>query len=125
MLLNKILKPTKSQVVDKWAQGENIFTREPFLRSDADLWRFEKQFALIATRYEHVMQNNNPIMNDQDCISWSRKCYYHSLCIGHKEPNMNEFRLRPNDYVEDEYYNILGLTNPNIPSLEVTEHASD
>jgi hypothetical protein len=112
ILLNKIRKPKKNEDVQKWAAGE-IFEREPFLRSNADLARFEREFSLQATEYEHAMTTPSIWMDTDSCFNWNRACYFHEMCLAHGEYDPAAFGIRKPDYVEEEYYNILGIPFPD------------
>ena len=114
VLLNKIRKPKKNEDIHKWEQS-NIFEREPFLRSNADLKRFETQFIKQCNAYEDAMFNDNIWMNTAACMNWNRTCYFHESCTSHGDSGLSAFKTRPDDYVEDEYYTILGIPNPSKP----------
>jgi hypothetical protein len=115
VLLNKITKPAKNESLENWLAkpSDEIFNREPFLRSNSDLARFEKQFAIQCDEYETAMRTENIWMNTDACFDWNRECYYHSICVNHGEITPGTFTTRPNDYVEDAYYEVLGVENPN------------
>lgn len=108
-LLNKVNKPRKNA-----ADPTSItFEREPYLRTNEDLNRFEKQITMIAEDYETSFQLKRIYMNTQSCLDYNRRCYYHRLCMKHGAQEEGEFIHREPDYVELEYYKILGLPEPN------------
>jgi hypothetical protein len=111
-LLNKINKPRKNA-----ADPSNItFEREPYLRTEEDLLRFEKQITMIANDYETAFRTGNIYMNTSACLDYNRRCYFMSRCSRHNEDQPGEFSVREPDYVELAYYDILGLPKPK-PSL--------
>jgi hypothetical protein len=124
-LLNKIQKPRKNESIDNWLT-KDIFSREPILRSDEDLARFEKEFILQCTDYENAMRTGNIYMNPSNCFDWNRACYYHSMCINHSEIKEGEFRTRELDYAETAYYKILNIEEkPNVTKEEVLHAAKE
>lgn len=92
--------------------------REPFLRSDADLLEFERDISQIATDYERADVEGAWYKNTASCLSWNRKCYFFDLCKRNQEQMPGEFRARKKDYVDTEYYKILGLPIPEEVSSE-------
>lgn len=108
VLLNCIIKPRKNA-----ANPTYNFYREAFLRTDADLERFEKHTIRTADHYEQTMRMNNPTLNPSSCYNYNRECYYRRLCLEHRtEPISGEFQPREADYVEQGYYKILGMEVP-------------
>ncbi len=108
-ILNMISKPRKNA-----KNFEDVtFQREPFLRSDEDLQRFEDEIIRIADDYETGMRDGDIYMNTQSCFNWNRECYFHSMCVNHNQYSPEQFRIRPMDYVEEEYYKLLGKEIPN------------
>jgi hypothetical protein len=88
--------------------------REPFLRSDADLLEFERDISQIATDYERAYIEDAWYKNTASCTSWNRKCYFFDLCKRNQEQIPGEFRERKKDYVDAEYFKLLGLPVPEI-----------
>lgn len=88
--------------------------REPFLRSDADLLEFERDISQIATDYERAYIENAWYKNTAACTNWNRKCYFHDLCKRNQEQIQGEFRPRRKDYVDAEYFKLLGLPVPEV-----------
>lgn len=88
--------------------------REPFLRSDADLLEFESDISQIARDYERAYTENAWYKNTASCTAWNRKCYYHEQCKRNQEVMPGEFRPRDKDYVDAEYYRLLGLPIPEV-----------
>jgi len=88
--------------------------REPFLRSDADLLEFERDISQIAGDYERAYTEGTWYKNTASCTNWNRKCYFHDLCKRNQEVIPGEFRERKKDYVDAEYYKLLGLPVPEI-----------
>lgn len=125
VLLNKIRKPKKNESLDSWIQDPNIFTREPFLRSNDDLARFEKEFTLQCQEYEDTMRLQKIWLNTDACFDWNRSCYYHKNCIDHQEVHEGQFIERPNDYVEDAYYELLNIPNPHPKAEELEPNGVD
>jgi hypothetical protein len=96
------------------------FEREVYVRSDADLDRFETQLASLADDYEEAAFNPRKVyMNTKSCMNWNRKCDYHDVCLNHGDVDLStRFQVRPTwDYVEKAYYDILGLEAPTNPGL--------
>jgi hypothetical protein len=90
------------------------FEREAYIRTDADLSRFELELGSIADDFEEAAFDPRKIyMNTKSCTAWNRKCDFHSICSDHGDMDPNQFRTREYDYVEKEYYKILGLTPPD------------
>jgi hypothetical protein len=110
VLVNKILKPRKNA-----ADPRNIgFEREPYLRTEEDLVRFERQISAIADDYELAFRDpqHRIYMNTDSCLAYNRRCYYFDRCNRHNENREGEFAVRTPDYVEETYYEILGLPKP-------------
>lgn len=103
-ILNKINKPNKRQ-----DPTQVSIQREPFLRSDEDLQRFEKEFLLRAQDYEESMRLGRIWLNPDNCVSWSRRCDFHKKCMDHQSFDSLAYRAKPMDYVEEEYYTLLNL----------------
>lgn len=95
------------------------FEREVYIRTDADLERFASELASLADDFEESFFNPRKVyMNTKSCTNWGRRCEYHEICLNHGSYNHAQFQHRPEwDYVELEYYKILGLEPPPHPSL--------
>jgi len=115
VILNKINKPKKNESLAMWSLKENIFQREPILRADEDLVRFERQFTQVCDDYERAFRLGHIYMNPDSCLNYNRRCYYFDMCRKHKETDTVNFRKREMDYVEAEYYKILNLEPPKPP----------
>lgn len=117
-LLNVIKKPNaafKGNPLDKIG-----YEREAYIRTDEDLEHFEQQMIQKCTNYEHAFANNLIYDNRQSCMSYNRKCYFYDLCTGHRDAFEDEFRRRPLDYIEYEYYMVLhhrGVDLKNLPAM--------
>lgn len=95
------------------------FEREVYIRTDADLTRFAHDLSAIADDFEEAFFNDRKVyMNTKACTNWGRKCEYHDICLSHGDYNPDMYQHRPEwDYVELEYYKILGLPAPAKPGL--------
>lgn len=98
------------------------FEREVYIRTDDDLKRFESDLASLADDFEEAFFNPKKVyLNTKSCTNWGRKCDYHDICMSHGEYNPDQFAHRPEwDYVELEYYKILGLPEPPKPLVQIT-----
>lgn len=117
-LLSVVKKPNK-RASDQLAVD---FEREPYLRSDADLAEFETDIVRIAEDYEHAAVTNRWYRNTHACTSWNRRCYFIEVCKRNQEIVPDEFRTRELDYAQLAYYQILGLTPPEVketPDAEI------
>lgn len=98
------------------------FEREAYIRSDADLDRFAGEFSSLADDFETAFFNpRKAYMNTKACTGWGRKCEFHDICMNHGEFDLGgQFQIRPEwDYVELEYYKILGLPTPAKPTQDL------
>jgi hypothetical protein len=100
------------------------FMREPYLISDEDLQDWERDFKGLANDYEEAFRDKalNPdslriYKNTNSCHTYNRRCYYFDLCKRKQEQIDGEFTIRNRDYVDDEYYNLLGLPKPESEQL--------
>jgi hypothetical protein len=110
-LLNVAKKPNKKAL----DQFNVAFEREPYLRSDVDLERFEREFILQCNDYEEAFRDGKIYMNTKSCTNYNRRCYYLDLCLrGNETPHPGEFRDRGPDYVDLSYYKLLGLPEPKV-----------
>lgn len=93
------------------------FEREVYLRTDADLDRFARDLGSLADDFEEAFFNPKKVyLNTKSCTNWNRKCDFHDVCMNHGEYFPDQFQIRPEyDYVELEYYKILGLPEPSKP----------
>lgn len=107
-ILNVIKKPRANS-----SDPFNIsFEREPYIRDDQSLLEFEKEITLKAIDYERAFSENAIYKEARSCINFQRKCYYFDLCQRHQILEEGEFRSRPDDYVNEEYYSLLGMEKP-------------
>jgi hypothetical protein len=120
-LLNVLKKPNKNAK----DQLSVSFEREPYLRSDEDISRFESQFILQAQEYERAVTDNIIWMNPDSCTSWNRRCYFWDVCKNFGRVIPEQFKPKAADYVDLEYYKILSIEPPSTlqlaPPEEVTE----
>jgi hypothetical protein len=95
------------------------FEREVYIRTDEDLDRFARDLSSLADDFETAFFDPRKVyMNTKACTNWNRKCDFHEICLSHGEYNPDQFQARPEwDYVELEYYKILGLPEPSKPGL--------
>lgn len=106
-ILNVIQKPNKRV---REINPFNIeIDREPFLRTDEDLARFEREAIQLATDYEHAVVEKAMYMNTSSCHNWNRACYFLDVCLNHGEIREDQFIRRDDDYVLDEYKKILHM----------------
>lgn len=120
-LLNVLKKPNKNAK----DQLSVSFEREPYLRSDEDIQRFEREFTHHAFDYENAVTQNRFAMDgawNESCSKWQRKCTFWDVCKNHGRVVLEQFRAKEPDYVDEQYYKILGLTPPERcqASMEVT-----
>jgi hypothetical protein len=122
-ILNVIKKPYKN-ASDPFAI---TFEREAYIRDDESLKEFETELIRIANNYELAMRTGDIYKNSKSCISFQRRCYYFDLCARHNQEQEGEFRPRSPDYVDLEYYNILGIPIPEkeATSLVITQDMPD
>ena len=110
-LLNVLKKPNKNAK----DQLSVSFEREPYLRSDEDILRFEREFIHSAEDYEHAVTHNRWAMDgawNESCVKYNRRCYFWDVCKNHGRVVPEQFRQKEPDYVDEQYYKILGLTPP-------------
>jgi hypothetical protein len=110
-LLNVLKKPNKNAK----DQLSVSFEREPYLRSDEDILRFEKEFIHHAEDYENAVTQNRWAMDgawNESCVKYNRRCYFWDVCKNHGRIVPEQFRTKEPDYVDEQYYKILGLTPP-------------
>jgi hypothetical protein len=118
-VLNIIKKPNAQYKGDPLAVIG--FEREVYIRSDADLDRFSRELSVLADDFEAAFFDDSKVyMNTRSCINWNRKCDFHDVCMNHGEYSPDQFQTRPEwDYVELEYYKILGLPAPEKPLVQI------
>jgi hypothetical protein len=109
-LLNVIKKPNAQAA--KTNPFNVTFEREPFIRDEATLDEFEHEISLIANDYETAFRTGNIYKNESSCTNYNRKCYYLNRCENHQQSDDDEFRKRNPDYVDLEYYDLLGIDKP-------------
>jgi hypothetical protein len=114
VLMEKLPKPTKRQDPFSFDYSPE---REPYLRTEAELAKFEREITRIATDYERCASDPNPMeafyRNPQSCIDWNRRCDYWDCCKRDDGmPTDGQFRVRTQDYVEEAYYTLLNIPNP-------------
>jgi len=110
-LLNVLKKPNKNAK----DQLSVSFEREPYLRSEEDISRFEQEFIHSAEDYEHAVTHNRWAMDgawNESCVKYNRRCYFWDVCKNHGRIVPEQFRQKEPDYVDEQYYKILGLTPP-------------
>jgi len=123
-LINAIIKHNKVKTIDgkRFYQIDptNVgFEREPVLVGKKDLEDFEREIILLADEYEHKFANPRLIVKSPaSCFNYNRKCYYWDLCKRFNEYREGEFNVRKADYVEEAYYDILGLQRPEEDAVE-------
>jgi len=95
------------------------FEREGFVYTEQMLKSFERDLIIKMNEYEAAFIDpaNKITRNTDNCFSYNRACYYWSKCqrkYSGIEPFEieGEFRPRPADYVENSYYELLGLPTP-------------
>lgn len=115
VLLNAIIKPRKNAVTPKFS-----FFREAFIRSDADLARFEVETVRQLNEFETSMRTGNIYMNPQSCFNYFRTCEYWKSCTSH-EFDPSAYAVRKMDYVNLAYYKLLNLTPPAIEQEDPIE----
>lgn len=114
-ILNAIIKPSESQVSawnkkrkngpDKGVTDYIKYEREAFLRSDADLFRFEQELINTCNEWEaDIVKGSFPhdgFAAVGACQQYNRMCDFHSMCCNHDEENEIEaLGVRNNDYVD-------------------------
>jgi hypothetical protein len=118
VLVNAIIKHSKQVTINGEKRYQidptNVgFEREPILVTKDDLLDFERELILLAGQYEHTFANPELIVkNPSSCFNYNRQCYYFDRCKRHQQDFDGEFAVRNQDYVEQEYYKLLGLSNP-------------
>jgi hypothetical protein len=94
------------------------FEREAFIYSEEMLLSFEHDLICLANEYEDAFRlpQFKIFRNTGNCFSYNRACYYWERCqrkFSGQPPDIDgEFRQRTKDYVELEYYKMLGLPLP-------------
>lgn len=113
-ILNVIQKPRKDAKDKTKPVG---FVREPFVVEDRELVEYEKWITQVANDYETAFRTGNIYQNNHSCLSYNRRCYYWNSCLTGQHDE-HEYAQRPSDYVDDQYYEVLGLQKdqPNVNS---------
>lgn len=123
-LLNAIIKHSKQVTINGKRKYQldptNVgFGREPYIVTQEDLADFEHDIVGLANAYEdafcdkaHNDKSLKIFKNTDACFEWNRKCQYYDLCKRGQVQLEGEFRTRSNDYVNNEYYTLLGLPIP-------------
>jgi len=94
------------------------FEREAFTYNETALESFGRDLANLAREYEEAFAQPDLKIyrNTHNCFSYNRQCYYWERCqrkySGQTVDIDGEFRERSNDYVNDSYYELLGLPVP-------------
>jgi hypothetical protein len=119
-ILNAIIKPSEAQVASynsrrKYGEAKTQedyvkFERQPFLRTEEDLSRFEHQVVNLCNEWE--MRVRGELAFDMSptpgaCLAYNRRCDFFAACMAHDEPR--EFAAlvpRAPDYVEEKYVQI-------------------
>lgn len=134
VLINAIVKHHKqiSVMGQKKFQLDPInvgFEREPILVTKDDVLDFEREFVMLANEYELAFRTGNIYKNTGSCFNYNRCCYYFDLCRRGQAQIDGEFSIRPPDYVNDGYYDVLNLPKPTplvkeiVPCQSPTENA--
>lgn len=112
VVVDAIRKPSEAQVAAwnskrKYGPGKGVvdyinYSREPFLRSEADLLRCEKDMKDLCDEWEERIVrgrfNMSPVKGA--CFLYNRACDYHMACLNHDSPAEFE-ALQP---LEEGYY---------------------
>ena len=115
-IVNQIFKPSENQVKSwnakrKYGAMKDVsdyirFSRQPFLREDADLRRAEQQYTDICDEWEwRILNNKWPMTNVSGiCQLYNRKCAFHSSCLSHRSQELLDgMAVREPDYVDLKY----------------------
>lgn len=113
VIVNRIFKPSENQVAawnSKRKSGPNKsekdylnFSRQAFLRTEEDLYRFERSVVDTCNEWEQrIISGKFPLeINRGSCFNYNRRCYYLSACAAHDAPNEFEvFASSRKDYVD-------------------------
>jgi hypothetical protein len=117
VLINAIIKHSKQVTINGVKKYQldptNVgFEREPILISKPDLVDFEREFVMLANDYELAYRTNNIYKNTGACFHYNRKCEYFDLCKRGQVQIEGEFKDREPDYVQEHYYDVLGIPKP-------------
>jgi len=95
-ILNAINKPSESQVSNWNKKRKNgppkevkdyiTYEREPFLRSQEDLDRFEKEIIGVCDDWERdIIRGHFPLDGayNKGCNQYNRQCEFHAACVTH------------------------------------------
>jgi hypothetical protein len=99
------------------------YVREPFLRSEEDLLRQERELIDVCDEWEwRITSGKWPMTNTQGvCMRWERRCDYMGMCIHHDAPSeMEALTHRPDDYVDEKRLVQIALPRHGERSEEVS-----
>lgn len=113
VLLNAVIKPRKNA-----ANPVFNFYREGFLRTTEQLLQYEKEITQVAIDYEYRMRTGTIWKNPYACFNYNRKCDYYDSCVS-GSINKDAYIERSMDYVQANYYKLLGMEPPSIIKEEV------
>lgn len=112
-VINHIFRPSEAQVANwnskrKSGSGKTEkdylkYERQPFLRSEEDLWRFEHDIVDLCNEWERrIVEGKFPMEQTQGaCLSYNRRCDYFGACKAHDNPNeFIPFGVKTPDYVD-------------------------
>src|SRR5690606_31706764 len=85
------------------------FRREQYLRTDAELLEFEKEFVEVCTemawRHQRVANGEDWKVvfykNTKHCFGWYRPCQFYELCTHDTPMQRMAFKRRDPDYMDD------------------------
>lgn len=112
VLVNLITKPTENQVAAynqkrKYGEAKGVvdyvkYSREAFLRSDADLERVETQMINLCNEWEErIISGSWPLSNiPQICVQYNSLCHFHGMCCSHDSPA----DIESLEHGDDNYY---------------------
>jgi hypothetical protein len=127
VLVNAIIKHSKQVTLNGEKKYQidptNVgFEREPIIVTQKDMEDTERELILIATDYEKAFANPTQgiYKNTNNCMAYNRVCEYWDRCLRFQENREGEFRLREMDYVEKQYYELMGLPAPEDTTTEET-----
>jgi hypothetical protein len=127
-IMNVIKKPNHNFKgnLDDWF-ARDPFEREAYVRSDEDFDRFEREAKKMFDERERAHRDGIIYMNSGSCVMYNRRCHFFDRCQRNGEEMLGEFRIRPTDYVEEEYYKLAGLEvpKPTLPQIASFEAESE
>lgn len=128
-ILNAIKKPNhnfKGSLEEHFAKDP--FEQEPYVRTEEDLERFERQAKMMFDDRERAHRDGIIYMSPRraTCVAFNRRCHFFDLCQRHGERLEGEFLQRPLDYVEEDYYRLAGIEPPaKVKTPALYEEASE